>query len=151
MELDTGNLHDSKEEAIAAGIAEGNLMEVQDDMLTDQAKKTRKVGRNDPCPCGSGLKFKKCCFVNNPLDRLKNHSASVVEKLQFLNKELEIKLAYCMTAATGEGDELNQDDFGWSPSYAVVCELREDFDSLLLIERSREDEAKDVEEPTDEV
>jgi methionyl aminopeptidase len=21
-----------------------------------------KVGRNDPCPCGSGLKFKKCCL-----------------------------------------------------------------------------------------
>jgi len=21
----------------------------------------KKVGRNDPCPCGSGLKFKKCC------------------------------------------------------------------------------------------
>lgn len=21
----------------------------------------RKVGRNDPCPCGSGMKFKKCC------------------------------------------------------------------------------------------
>lgn len=20
-----------------------------------------KVGRNDPCPCGSGKKFKKCC------------------------------------------------------------------------------------------
>ena len=20
-----------------------------------------KVGRNDPCPCGSGMKFKKCC------------------------------------------------------------------------------------------
>ena len=20
-----------------------------------------KVGRNDPCPCGSGAKFKKCC------------------------------------------------------------------------------------------
>ena len=24
-------------------------------------KKTEKVGRNDPCPCGSGLKYKKCC------------------------------------------------------------------------------------------
>jgi preprotein translocase subunit SecA len=23
--------------------------------------KGRKVGRNDPCPCGSGKKFKKCC------------------------------------------------------------------------------------------
>ncbi len=22
-----------------------------------------RVGRNDPCPCGSGLKFKKCCYV----------------------------------------------------------------------------------------
>lgn len=21
-----------------------------------------KAGRNDPCPCGSGQKFKKCCF-----------------------------------------------------------------------------------------
>jgi uncharacterized protein YecA (UPF0149 family) len=19
------------------------------------------IGRNDPCPCGSGLKYKKCC------------------------------------------------------------------------------------------
>jgi hypothetical protein len=23
----------------------------------------RKVGRNDPCPCGSGRKFKKCCLA----------------------------------------------------------------------------------------
>ena len=21
-----------------------------------------EVGRNDPCPCGSGKKFKKCCM-----------------------------------------------------------------------------------------
>ena len=21
----------------------------------------KKVGRNDPCPCGSGIKYKKCC------------------------------------------------------------------------------------------
>ncbi len=26
-----------------------------------QAAATREVGRNDPCPCGSGKKFKKCC------------------------------------------------------------------------------------------
>lgn len=24
------------------------------------ARQTAKVGRNDPCPCGSGVKFKKC-------------------------------------------------------------------------------------------
>ncbi len=26
--------------------------------------KTAKVGRNDPCPCGSGKKYKKCCGAN---------------------------------------------------------------------------------------
>ena len=26
--------------------------------------KGRKIGRNDPCPCGSGKKYKKCCGVN---------------------------------------------------------------------------------------
>ena len=24
-----------------------------------------KIGRNDPCPCGSGKKYKKCCGRNN--------------------------------------------------------------------------------------
>ncbi len=30
------------------------------------ANKVQKVGRNDPCPCGSGKKFKKCCGANIP-------------------------------------------------------------------------------------
>lgn len=25
-------------------------------------RKKKKIGRNDPCPCGSGKKFKKCCL-----------------------------------------------------------------------------------------
>jgi uncharacterized protein YecA (UPF0149 family) len=24
----------------------------------------KKVGRNEPCPCGSGKKYKKCCGLN---------------------------------------------------------------------------------------
>ncbi|MFA7532702.1 MAG: preprotein translocase subunit SecA [Tissierellaceae bacterium] len=27
-------------------------------------RKTKKIGRNDPCPCGSGKKYKKCCGRN---------------------------------------------------------------------------------------
>ncbi len=26
--------------------------------------KGQKIGRNDPCPCGSGKKYKKCCGAN---------------------------------------------------------------------------------------
>ena len=28
-----------------------------------------KVGRNDPCPCGSGRKYKKCCMAKNEESR----------------------------------------------------------------------------------
>ena len=28
--------------------------------------KRAKIGRNDPCPCGSGLKYKKCGLINAP-------------------------------------------------------------------------------------
>jgi methionyl aminopeptidase len=27
----------------------------------NQPVRSTKIGRNDPCPCGSGMKFKKCC------------------------------------------------------------------------------------------
>jgi len=27
-------------------------------------RKEQKIGRNDPCPCGSGKKYKKCCGAN---------------------------------------------------------------------------------------
>ena len=33
--------------------------------VTVGAKKGEKVGRNDPCPCGSGKKYKKCCGAND--------------------------------------------------------------------------------------
>ena len=35
---------------------------------------TEKVGRNDPCPCGSGKKYKQCCMAKQSMslkDRLK--------------------------------------------------------------------------------
>ena len=48
------------------GITDEDLENIIKDI---QAKKpeqieeeTPKVGRNDPCPCGSGKKYKKCCL-----------------------------------------------------------------------------------------
>ncbi len=31
------------------------------DAPVEQAKGASAPGRNDPCPCGSGKKYKKCC------------------------------------------------------------------------------------------
>jgi preprotein translocase subunit SecA len=30
----------------------------------EPVRKDKKPGRNDPCPCGSGKKYKKCCGIN---------------------------------------------------------------------------------------
>ena len=32
--------------------------------LSTTIVKDSKIGRNDPCPCGSGKKYKKCCGAN---------------------------------------------------------------------------------------
>ena len=31
----------------------------------ERMKYGRKVSRNDPCPCGSGKKYKNCCLQKN--------------------------------------------------------------------------------------
>lgn len=33
-----------------------------------EIRETRRIRRNDPCPCGSGLKFKRCCGRNLAAD-----------------------------------------------------------------------------------
>ena len=35
--------------------------EVEHPPLEPIIRDAPKIGRNDPCPCGSGLKHKKCC------------------------------------------------------------------------------------------
>jgi uncharacterized protein YecA (UPF0149 family) len=35
--------------------------EIERDYKESQIVRVEKVGRNEPCPCGSGKKHKKCC------------------------------------------------------------------------------------------
>ncbi len=35
-----------------------------DDLVPTHVTASGKIGRNDPCPCGSEKKYKKCCGVN---------------------------------------------------------------------------------------
>ncbi len=37
-----------------------------------QKKNDEKIGRNVPCPCGSGLKYKKCCLGKEPSHEMEN-------------------------------------------------------------------------------
>ena len=57
-----------------------------------------KIGRNEPCPCGSGKKYKKCClpasqplkessFIYTDLDDLSNQVTDLIEKKKFAEAE----------------------------------------------------------------
>lgn len=52
---------DEMDEATKAMQAPQPVQPTMDALLGKGIRK--KVGRNDPCPCGSGLKYKKCCLT----------------------------------------------------------------------------------------
>ena len=43
--------------------AQGGGGETEDGKGVTDRREGKKVGRNDPCPCGSGKKYKKCCLL----------------------------------------------------------------------------------------
>ena len=65
-----------REAQISRGIDRSKIREERGDMLSQAnadtqervkpqpVKVAKKVGRNDPCPCGSGKKYKNCCGKN---------------------------------------------------------------------------------------
>ena len=42
---------------------------------------TVAIGRNDPCPCGSGKKYKKCCFKRDQVDKRLEQTQRTVEEI----------------------------------------------------------------------
>lgn len=42
-------------------VAEGVTNENKEKLKKAAPKRVQKIGRNDPCPCGSGKKYKQCC------------------------------------------------------------------------------------------
>ena len=48
-------------EDTAINLVDGNISEKEGGMKKTVVNTEPKVGRNDPCPCGSGKKYKNCC------------------------------------------------------------------------------------------
>ena len=54
--------HEIKREQVAKPTSESGAGDGS--VKKEPIKKGEKIGRNDPCPCGSGKKYKKCCGMN---------------------------------------------------------------------------------------
>ncbi len=49
-------------EGLEAQIIQHEIDHMNGILVPDRVYKPCEVGRNDPCPCGSGKKYKKCCI-----------------------------------------------------------------------------------------
>lgn len=58
------NLHNNIPHYVLYGYSPNELfkIELKERQNEQELKKKQKVGRNDPCPCGSGRKYKHCCL-----------------------------------------------------------------------------------------
>ena len=110
-------------------------------------------GRNEPCLCGSGIKYKKCCFTvddkNNDLKRAIKISSNIVELRKVLSEKP--KLITCkvilLRMALSEIDEeisrtieindraslydlhlVIQQSFGWDNDHMFSFYMGEDMD-----------------------
>lgn len=70
MTVDTRDGRIYRAAAVAQLIAAGQLQEQDRDYIREMEhhptpiqRARLRVGRNDPCPCGSRKKFKKCCLL----------------------------------------------------------------------------------------
>ncbi|MBP3722083.1 MAG: SEC-C domain-containing protein, partial [Selenomonadaceae bacterium] len=64
---DVSSVIEREKRALTDNLANARMM--HGDYANDSPKKPKKnaepkVGRNDPCPCGSGKKYKNCCGRN---------------------------------------------------------------------------------------
>jgi len=79
-----------------AGIARERLFRIRDDLLAqverERVKATgvpsKKIGRNEPCPCGSGKKYKYCC-LNSHQAAIPDDNAVGAEDLRMREAEQE--------------------------------------------------------------
>lgn len=60
------NIHNNTRQWILKGNTPSEVGKMRQPLDKEESnvidfKTRRKIGRNDPCPCGSGIKYKKCC------------------------------------------------------------------------------------------
>ena len=51
---------------------------------------TEKVNRNDPCPCGSGKKYKKCCMAKDEADLLNSSGRGLMLETEGIYKPTKV-------------------------------------------------------------
>lgn len=79
-----------------------------------------KIGRNDPCPCGSGKKYKKCCLGKS----VTSDCTEIDEAELEMFSEMELSRASSMNSFL--------DLLDCSPSGVIQCSSEDEADELVF-------------------
>ncbi|HEX3044263.1 MAG TPA: SEC-C metal-binding domain-containing protein [Bacillota bacterium] len=111
--------------------------------------KQPKTGRNDPCPCGSGKKYKKCC-LNNRQTPLTPDGSSLPPALKQLAQYYNERNSWLdQSLANRSPGEAAYDDFvlanlreGWSIEESIKAANLKYPDEALQINETNQDDVK---------
>ncbi len=107
LELDRGDLAAVKRLARLDSVAADLLAWAEEEVNRRNATRA-SVGRNDPCPCGSGRKFKQCCARRTDVS-LTERRAMVLERLDRFVRDparFDAVISVMMAAAAGHPDPM---------------------------------------------
>lgn len=62
----------TSQDALSAAVGDRrNMLQLLKQMKPKTKKREhKKIGRNDPCPCGSGKKYKNCCLESGKYENI---------------------------------------------------------------------------------
>lgn len=111
-----------------------------------EEKYMEKVGRNKPCPCGSGKKYKKCCYqknnTSNEIPFLKEFSQNLPKDAVITTSpqkekmsEVLLEFAEPLTAACGDNNSfynaLQISAIAWNTSFFPPEERKKSTDECI--------------------
>lgn len=65
-----------------------------------------KVGRNDPCPCGSGKKYKQCCMSKDKPGQPRKFKAKIIQSGTGIDEPKDLmERVFGDVIKEGEGDD----------------------------------------------
>ena len=109
-----------------------------------QQPNKKKIGRNDPCSCGSGKKFKKCCFgkmVDTSIFRI-GQSDSSPEVIQVVSHLSKCYPGFYFIDITNRLTAANYEQFhkaNWGSKNVCIAQLTLANQSVFLSRQSRGD------------
>ncbi len=96
-----------------------------------------KIGRNDPCPCGSGKKYKHCCRVKDEAAEHQQRQARFEERQAQLEHDDELARASNAVIELLDAGKVNEAERAARELLVRFPEVHDGYDRLGMVYEAR--------------